>query len=166
MRHRMLTAILALMTVGQVTAQKQTLRDLFKQTPDSLMPCLSQNNRLDFIDFIDSNMKAEVVNLLGGKSEMTSLADDSLSIRMTPVSKVDLLLLPLDHPSTDSISRVVVMVETWYADSVHGESRVRYFSPAWKPLSAPVLSVAQVERVSQHNLQNILKKDDDELNKR
>ena len=58
-----------------VSAQEATMRDVFKQMPDSLIPYLSSNNRLDFIDFIDSKMDAEVANSLGGKSRMQKLTD-------------------------------------------------------------------------------------------
>ena len=56
---RYLIAALCTLAVGQVSAQNLKMRDVFKQIPDSLVPYLSQNNRLDFIDFLDSNMKAE-----------------------------------------------------------------------------------------------------------
>ena len=92
---RYLIAALCALAVGQVSAQNLKMRDVFKQIPDSLVPYLSQNNRLDFIDFLDSNMKAEVRNKLGGMSEMTALTDDSLSIRMSNALQVDMLLLKL-----------------------------------------------------------------------
>lgn len=65
MRKWIVAALFASIT-GQVSAQDVTIRDIFKQMPDSLMPYLSQNNRLDFIDFLDSHMKAEVRNTFGG----------------------------------------------------------------------------------------------------
>ena len=96
MRKWIVAALFASIT-GQVSAQDVTIRDIFKQMPDSLMPYLSQNNRLDFIDFLDSHMKAEVRNTLGGTSEMTALADDSLTMKpslLTPymVSPVSVIL--------------------------------------------------------------------------
>ena len=54
---RYLIAALCALAVGQVSAQDLKMRDVFKQIPDSLVPYLSQNNRLDFIDFLDSNMR-------------------------------------------------------------------------------------------------------------
>ena len=165
MRKWIVAALFASIT-GQVSAQDVTIRDIFKQMPDSLMPYLSQNNRLDFIDFLDSHMKAEVRNTLGGTSEMTALADDSLTIRMSESLKTDLLLLPLAQP-IDSISQVVAMVETFLVDSIYGESRVSYFTPDWQRLpSEPVLSVEEKKRIKGHVLQNILKKDEEVLNKR
>ena len=57
---RWITAILLVLMMGQASAQELKMRDVFKQMPDSLLPYLTQNNRLDFIDFMDSNMVAIV----------------------------------------------------------------------------------------------------------
>ena len=103
---------------SQASAQDLMIRDVFKQMPDSLMPYLSQNNRLDFIDFLDANMKAEVKNRLGGTSEMLGLSSDSLSIRMSSSLRTDLFLMPLSTP-VDSVSDVVVMVETFLAAALY-----------------------------------------------
>ena len=159
MRRVIVAALLAL-SASQMSGQRLEIRDVFKQMPDSLMPYLSQNNRLDFIDFLDANMKAEVKNRLGGTSEMLGLSSDSLSIRMSSS-----FLLPLSAP-VDSVSDVVVMVETFLADSVHGQSHVSYFTTDWKKLSAaPPLSDVQQKRIQACVLQTILKKDDEIVNK-
>ena len=144
----------------------QSLKEVFKQMPDSLMPYLTQNNRLDFIDFMDSNMKAEVSNLTGGTSEMTALTDDSLSIRMSEALRVDMLLLDLDEP-VDSIRQVIVFVETFLADSVYGESVCKTYSVDWQPVTKDIpFNEAQRKRLEPLNLQNILKWSEDKLNNR
>ena len=143
-----------------------SLSDVFKQMPDSLMPYLSANNRLDFIDFMDSNMKAEVTNQTGGTSEMTALTDDSLSIRMSDALRVDMLLLNLDEP-VDSIRQVIVFVETFLADSVYGESVCKTYSVDWQPVTKDIpFNEAQRKRLEPLNLQNILKWSEDKLNNR
>ena len=144
----------------------QSLKEVFKQMPDSLMPYLTQNNRLDFIDFMESNMKAEVSNLTGGTSEMTALTDDSLSIRMSEALRVDMLLLDLDEP-VDSIRQVIVLVETFLADSVYGESVCKTYSVDWQPVTKDIpFNEAQRKRLEPLNLQNILKWSEDKLNNR
>ena len=144
----------------------QSLKEVFKQMPDSLMPYLTQNNRLDFIDFMESNMKAEVSNLTGGTSEMTALTDDSLSIRMSEALRVDMLLLDLDEP-VDSIRQVIVFVETFLADSVYGESVCKTYSVDWQPVKNDIpFNEAQRKRLEPLNLQNILKWSVDKLNNR
>ena len=143
-----------------------SITDVFKQMPDSLMPYLSANNRLDFIDFMDSNMKAEVTNQTGGTSEMTALTDDSLSIRMSDALRVDMLLFDLDEP-VDTIRQVIVFVETFLSDSIYGESVSKTFSLDWQPVTKDIpFNEAQRKRLEPLNLQNILKWSEDKLNNR
>lgn len=156
MIKKTLLALFAATTLSQASAQSVQIRDAFREMPDSLMPYLSKNNRLDFIDFLDSGMKAEVKNQLGGTSEMLSIADDSLTIQMNPSLRVHLL----------TMDSVVVMVETFLVDSIYGESRVHYYSASWKPIEKPTLSEAQEQRIKRLELQNIVKRDDDLLKKR
>ena len=164
--RRWLLAIMVAMMIGQASAEDLMIRDVFKQMPDSLMPYLSQNNRLDFIDFIDSNMKAEVSNMTGGTSEMTALTGDSLSIRMSEALRVDMMLLNLDDP-VDSIRQVIVFVETFLADSIYGESVCKTFTVDWKPVTRDIpFNDAQRKRLESLNLQNILKWRVDKLNNR
>ena len=146
-------------------AQHLTIRDVFKSMPDSLMPYLSNNNKLDFIDFMDSNMKAEVKNLLGGNSIMTALTEDSLSIHMNDAMRVDMLLLNLEEP-VDTIRQVVVLSETFMTDSVYGESSVKYFTPNWQPIYQSIpWSELDKQRIERLRLQNILKWNAENLNK-
>ena len=143
-----------------------SITDVFKQMPDSMMPYLSANNRLDFIDFMDSNMKAEVTNQTGGTSEMTALTDDSLSIRMSDALRVDMLLFDLDEP-VDTIRQVIVFVETFLSDSIYGESVSKTFSLDWQPVTRDIpFNEAQRKRLEPLNLQNILKWGEDKLNNR
>lgn len=165
MKTRLLAIGLWLLAfTNQASAQDLTIRDVFKQMPDSLMPYLTANNRLDFIDFIDSDMKAEVANMTGGTSEMTALTADSLSIRMSDALRVDMLLLNLDEP-VDSIRQVIVFVETFLADSVYGESVCKTYSVDWQPVTKELpFNEVQRKRIDRLNLQNILKWNEDKLN--
>ena len=160
-----LIAALCALSLGQVCAQDLKMRDVFNQIPDSLMPYLSQNNRLDFIDFMDSNMKAEVRNKLGGMSEMTALTDDSLSIRMSDALQVDILLLRLDQP-VDSIQQVVVYSQTFLTDSVYKDTVVLFYTTDWKPIHKEIpFNEIQRKRINNLELKNILKWNEDKLNK-
>ena len=61
-------ALLLLLTVPAIAQQK--MRDVISTMPDSLAPYLTENNRLDMIDFKEANMKAEVHNAFEGKTEL------------------------------------------------------------------------------------------------
>ena len=101
--------------------------------------------------------------LNGYVSELTSA--DSLSIKMSNSLRTDLFLMPLSAP-VDSVSSAVVMIETFLTDSIHGQSRVSYFTPEWKKWSGvPPLSDMQQKCIQISLLQNILKKDEEIVNK-
>lgn len=159
-----LAACLLLCITSVCSAQELALRDAFRQMPDSLIPSLTQNDRLDFLDFLDAGMRAEVKNRLGGTSVMTALTSDSLSLQVSPALRVDMLLLPLAEP-IDTVNQVVVVGETFFVDSIYGETTLRYFTPTWQPITVPPLSETQQKRIEGFKLQTILKWSDDLLNK-
>lgn len=104
----------------------QNIRDVFKQMPDSMFPYITNTNRLDFIDFKDANMKAEVNNSLGGKSEMKVLTDNYIEVELSSVSNLQIKLLPKDS------TKIICMVTTFLGPEA--DSRVQFFSLNWKPL--------------------------------
>jgi len=117
----------------------QDAKTLFVNMPDSLTPLLTAVNRADFVDFLESKMKAEVRNRFGQPSEMTDLTPDYIRIKMTTNSNWQMKLLPVN----DSV-HVVCVVNTACAPVC--DSSIRFFSDKWEelPLSdymdAPVLS--------------------------
>ena len=52
--------ILCISVIGPVRAED--LRTLFIDMPDSIMPTLTRSERMDFLDYMDSGMKALVQN--------------------------------------------------------------------------------------------------------
>lgn len=103
------------------------MRQWIATMPDSVMPLLTKNNRLDFMDFIDSGMEAVVTNRLDGKSRMTLLAADFASIEYTKSSVVAMKLLPLND-TTD----VLCMVTTMQGGVK--DSRMAFYDEQWKKL--------------------------------
>ena len=147
-------------------AEGLKMREVFKQMPDSLLPYLSENNRLDFIDFIDSKMKAEVKNRLGGTSEMTVLTDSTLSIRMSEALQIDMLLLRTVETADAGSSEIICLIETFGADSLSLESTVRFFTSSWQLLNEPPsISVSDQNTISSKKVQTILNRDDEILKK-
>ena len=121
--------ILPLFLFAAMSATAQTtIAEVFKQMPDSLLPYLSKNNRLDMIDFMEAGMKAEVTNLLDGTSTMNTLSSDSLSIKMNDCMTVTLRLVERD-------STVVEMRQTYKISEDQEQTVVRYYSTSWYPLT-------------------------------
>lgn len=114
---------------GGMTVWGQTAKECFKSMPDSLMPLLTPVNKADFIDFLESDMRAEVTNRFNRKSEMTCLTDDYIRIQITERSAWQMKVLPLN----DSV-RVVCTVAT--VQGPVADSDVLFYSTDWKPLPA------------------------------
>ena len=105
---RKLSAFLILAFIGWGYLQAQEAKTCFKNMPDSICPLLSAVNRADFIDFLESKMKAEVTNSFGGKSEMTELSPDYIHVKMTPQSSWQMKLL-----SINDSTKVICVVASW-----------------------------------------------------
>lgn len=112
-----------------VALQAQNMKSLFVALPDSLSPLLTEVNRADFGDFLESGMKAEVKNRFGKTSEMTELTDDYLFVKLTSASTLEMKLLPLN----DSV-KVVCVVHTYMAPAA--DSEVAFYTTEWKRLPA------------------------------
>ena len=133
------------------------MESVFRQMPDSLIPTLSENNRLDMIDYINSNMKAQVTNLLGGKSEMLVMTNDSLCIHVSDGLTVRMLLLK-SMEMIDSCEYVVCFAQTFGVDSLNLSTQIDYYTPKWQKLDVvPHFSEIDEQRKERLNVQTILK---------
>jgi hypothetical protein len=142
-----------------------TIAQLFRAMPDSLLPTLSKNDRLDMIDFKEFGMKSEVLNRLGGRSEITELTDDSLCVKVSDALTVTLLLLsPLD--SIESGDQVICFVRTYGTDETMRQSVTSYYTTQWHEMNQiPPLSDADNKRIHALDLQTILNWENDILKK-
>lgn len=132
MKNRLKYILLLLVTVMCNVQARTPMRQWFAAMPDSVMPLLTKNNRLDFLDFLDSKMEAIVTNRLDGKSRMATLTDDYLLINYTKSCDVAMKLLSLND--TTDVLCMVTTVRTMVDDS-----RVAFFDEAWQPLDASTL---------------------------
>ena len=160
---RLLFAFLLITATLSSMADTLTIKELFKEMPDSIIPYLSKNNRLDFIDFMESKMKAEVTNEMGGKSLMTELTDDSISICLNEACRLDMLLLNVTH-DVDSCRQVIAIVRTvGLENDIQESEEPQYFSVRWKPITdTPQLTETSGKRllsaVKAINILNIISK--------
>lgn len=105
----------------------QDMRTLLVAMPDSILPLLTKNNRMDCVDFVDSKMKAEVKNRLDKVSELKVLTKDYLLLQMTSQSTVEIKLL-----SVNDSAKVVCVVRTVCAPVC--DSVVEFYDISWKRL--------------------------------
>jgi hypothetical protein len=104
-----------------------TMSSALKAMPDSLLVYLTENNRLDCIDFCEAGMKAEVRNALDGKSEMKVLTDHYALIQLSEACQVELCLL-------DGVGEQTICMVSTYGTQLK-ESSISFFTSSWLPLS-------------------------------
>lgn len=115
-----------MLTVASTDAAALTVRQVLSSMPDSILAIFTKNDRLDFIDFIDSNMKAKVNNRLGEPTVMTVLTDDFCHIDMDERSTIEMKIL------NDSTFCIVNSVKV----TTHWDSDIRVYKSDWTELSS------------------------------
>ena len=130
-----LSFVICHLSFSNVAAQTTLVKEVFKAMPDSLTPYLSNNNKLDFIDFKESSMDANVSNALNGTSTMDILNDRFLSLTMNEASTMQMRLLPVSTP-VDSMQQIICVVRTVGVQSK--QSVVSFYSCSWRPLDCSI----------------------------
>jgi len=125
----LLIASLFLFTGVNVMAQGLKMREVFTQMPDSILPYLSHNNKLDLIDFIDSGMTAEITNEFDDKTRLEMLTDNYLHLKSSSASHIEMKLLPYEN-AVDSVDSVVCVL-TSFGEEQPVESVIRFYTTKW-----------------------------------
>ena len=116
-----------------ISASAQDMKSVFIAMPDSITPLLTKVNKEDFVDFLDSNMKAEVKNRFDGTAEMKVLTEDYTLVQTSEIGTLEMKLLPVNDST-----KVICMVKTVCASAC--DSDVRFYTSDWsKELDAASL---------------------------
>jgi hypothetical protein len=114
----------------------------FSNMPDTLLPYLSLNNRLDLIDFMNSGMKAVVTNKFDEQSEMTALTSDSLSLTLNPVRRLDMMLVN-GRIEGGGEEMLICIRDTYCPNEEDHEQCLRFYSTQdWHPINSQSIHVA------------------------
>lgn len=122
---RVTIAFIAFMTLFCGVIQAQDLRTLFIEMPDTLLPLLTNNDRRDMIDFWDARMSTPVVNRLDGKSRITELTNDFLSVELSRSSSMQIKMLK--NVAGDTL---LCIVNTVGAEAY--DSRIHFYNSRWE----------------------------------
>lgn len=133
MRKIMMICMAALLTAAAAQAQTAAyaplMGEVWKAMPDSLLPYLTHNDRLDMADYLEANMKAEVTNRLDGKSVLDTLGTDYLHLSLSPVTTIEMGILPVSEQTADSCMHVVCVITTYGNPKM--ESRLKFYTTKW-----------------------------------
>ena len=107
MMIKKLALTLVVLTSSLVVSAQVKMAEVFRTMPDSIVRLLTDNDRMDLLDFAESNMTARVTNRLDGKSTLNILTDDYLHLTVTTLSSLQMRLFPLNDGR-----QAVVVVKT------------------------------------------------------
>lgn len=119
---------------GGLHARNVKMSDVFRQMPDTLLPYLSQNNRLDMIDFKASGMDADIVNGFDEHTRLNVLTDNYMNMTLSHASSLELKLLDATVALPDSADCIVCVVHTVGTD--RKSSTVKFYTSRWTELAA------------------------------
>lgn len=119
--------LVLVMCVAQAPAQ--TMKEVWSAMPDSIMPLLSKNNRLDCIDYWEAGQQGDVKNRLDGKVAILFMNEDSLAVADTELSSYE---MNLNRGESGDVKSIVVRRNVKVGDVMDWTERV--FSPAWQLL--------------------------------
>lgn len=111
-----------------IQSHSQTMSEMMRTMPDTIISLLSKNDRLDFVDYSLSGECPDISNMLGGKSKMNKLTSDYAEITLTPTSTIQFKLLELSN-----LSKILCMVKTLTIDSL-SDSEIMFFNSKWEKL--------------------------------
>lgn len=143
---RLLLTVCYISFVLGCTAQP-LMRDVFAAMPDTVLPLVTKNNRLDCIDYIENKMEARVRNKVNEYVTLEALTSDYARFRTSTAAVMELKLLPTSDSTT-----VLCMVTTAEAGEKETaryveDSNIRLLNADWSslPADSPV-SVASVKQ--------------------
>ncbi|MBO4850420.1 MAG: DUF3256 family protein [Prevotella sp.] len=124
MRH-FIICILAVMTAANVEAQK-TMRQLWVDMPDTIVPYLNNTKRTEMVDFYDMGVRAETTNRLASVTVLDTLSSNFAGITLNEAASMQLALL-----LSDSGDSILCMVRTFKGEAP--ESSISFYDTKWQP---------------------------------
>lgn len=118
-----LLALAVTAAVPQVVSARITAADAFTSAPRKVMPMLDENTRLDMVDYFNNGMSTTSANNLNGRSRITAMSPDQLTVAMTDASTCNVIVLPGEQ---DPMLALITTVVTPAPDS-----RMSVYTSGW-----------------------------------
>ena len=114
-----------------------TARKVFENLPAPPLEVLKKTTRLDMLDYWDADSIYEARNVLDGVSSLASVTPDYLRVNITPVSTLEIKLLPISK--TDN---VVMTLYTVGGKGTARDTSVAFYDTSLRPLDGSRLFTA------------------------
>lgn len=118
-----LVPAMLLIAAAQPAEARITATEAFTGAPRKVMPMLDETARLDMVDYYNSGMATTTANQFNGRSRITSISPDQVSVALTDASTCDVIVL---HGEQNPMLALITTVATPAPDS-----RMSVFTSDW-----------------------------------
>lgn len=105
----------------------QSLREVWIEMPDSILPYLSKSQRTELADYVDMKADPAVLNAFGDSVRIERMTNNYLLVKASKVTRLEIKLLD---------NNTLALVQTWKAPVA--ESKLSLFNLQWQPKEAVV----------------------------
>ena len=105
----------------------QSLREVWIEMPDSILPYLSKSQRTELADYVEMKAEPVVLNVFGDSVRIERMTNNYLLVKASEVTSLEIKLLD---------NNTLALVQTWKAPAA--ESKLSLFDLQWQPKEAVV----------------------------
>ena len=105
----------------------QSLREVWIEMPDSILPYLSKSQRTELADYVEMKAEPVVLNVFGDSVRIEHMTNNYLLVKASEVTLLEIKLLD---------NNTLALVQTWKAPAA--ESKLSLFDLQWQPKEAVV----------------------------
>ena len=113
----------------------QSLREIWIEMPDSIVPYLTKSQRTELVDYIKMNVTPVVKNTFGDSTFIKKMTKDYLKVSLNKNTQLEIKIL---DPSS------FALVETW--NGPVAESKLRIYDYQWKARNITLPETFSVQR--------------------
>ena len=106
----------------------QSLREVWIEMPDSILPYLSKSQRTELADYVEMKAEPVVLDVFGDSVRIERMTNNYLLVKASEVTLLEIKLLD---------NNTLALVQTWKAPVA--ESKLSLFNLQWQPKEAVVV---------------------------
>lgn len=105
----------------------QSLREVWIEMPDSILPYLSKSQRTELADYVEMKAEPVVLSTFGDSVRIERMTNNYLLLKANEATRLEIKLLD---------NNTLALVQTWMAPAA--ESKLSLFNLQWQPKEAVV----------------------------
>lgn len=105
----------------------QSLREVWIEMPDSILPYLSKSQRTELADYVEMKAEPAVLSTFGDSVRIERMTNNYLLLKANEATRLEIKLLD---------NNMLALVQTWMAPAA--ESKLSLFNLQWQPKEAVV----------------------------